>query len=136
LPGAGDSPIVGRGRAPPFVAEFANAGFLRPFDPADVPVLADGVLDAPLKTAYWKEHFVAAPFWANTELLWYRRSVAAAAGVDPSAPGFTWDKMIKAAERQHKVIGVQANRYEGYIVWINALVVSAGGQILGNVEAG
>src|SRR6185503_8326970 len=33
-------------------------------------------------------------------------------------------------------IGVQANRYEGYMVWINALVVSAGGRILGDVEAG
>src|SRR5262249_19271106 len=44
--------------------------------------------------------------------------------------------MIKAAESQRKVIGVQANRYEGYMVWINALVVSAGGQIITNVEAG
>ena len=44
--------------------------------------------------------------------------------------------MIKAAESQQKVIGVQANRYEGYMVWINALVVSAGGEIIGNVEAG
>ena len=44
--------------------------------------------------------------------------------------------MIKAAESQDKVIGVQANRYEGYMVWINALVVSAGGEIITNVEAG
>jgi multiple sugar transport system substrate-binding protein len=44
--------------------------------------------------------------------------------------------MIKVASDQHKVIGVQANRYEGYMVWINALVVSAGGQILSDVEAG
>jgi multiple sugar transport system substrate-binding protein len=94
------------------------------------------VLAAPLETASWKGQLVAAPFWANTQLLWYRKSVAQAAGVDPNSSDFTWNEMIKAADSQHKVIGVQANRYEGYMVWINALVVSGGGQILGDVEAG
>ncbi|WP_412737225.1 extracellular solute-binding protein [Krasilnikovia sp. MM14-A1259] len=133
---AQDSSIDLMSLDPPFVAEFANAGFLRPFDAADATAFTDGVLDGPRKTAYWKDRLVAAPFWANTQLLWFRKSVVQAAGVDPTAPGFTWDEMIKAAEGQHKVIGVQANRYEGYMVWINALVVSAGGQIIGNVEAG
>jgi multiple sugar transport system substrate-binding protein len=133
---AKDSSIDVMSLDPPFVAEFANAGFLRTFEAADVATFTDGVLDGPLKTAYWKERLVAAPFWANTQLLWFRKSVAQAAGVDPTAPGFTWDQMIKTAVGQHKVIGVQANRYEGYMVWINALVVSAGGQIIGNVEAG
>jgi multiple sugar transport system substrate-binding protein len=121
---------------PPFVAEFANAGFLRPFSKQDEPTFTNGVLKGPLETVYWNDQLVAAPFWANTQLLWFRKSAAKAAGVDPTAPDFTWDQMIKAAEGQHKVIGVQANRYEGYMVWINALVVSAGGQIIGNVEAG
>jgi multiple sugar transport system substrate-binding protein len=44
--------------------------------------------------------------------------------------------MIQAATQQNKVIGVQANRYEGYMVWINALVASAGGQIITNVQKG
>ena len=44
--------------------------------------------------------------------------------------------MIKAAVDEDKVIGVQANRYEGYMVWINALVASAGGEIITNVEEG
>lgn len=133
---AKDSSIDVMSLDPPFVAEFANAGFLRPFDAADEPALTDGVLKGPLTTAYWKDRLVAAPFWANTQLLWYRKSVASAAGVDPTSATFTWDDMIKAAEAQHKVIGVQANRYEGYMVWINALVVSAGGEIVTNVEAG
>ena len=38
--------------------------------------------------------------------------------------------MIEAAEAQDKRVGVQASRYEGYMVWINALVASAGGQII------
>jgi multiple sugar transport system substrate-binding protein len=121
---------------PPFVAEFANAGFLRPFSKEDEATFTDGVLKGPLETTYWNKQLVAAPFWANTQLLWYRKAAVKAAGVDPTAPDFTWDQMIKAAEAQRKVIGVQANRYEGYMVWINALVVSAGGEIVGNVEAG
>lgn len=133
---AKDSSIDVMSLDPPFVAEFANAGFLRPFSKQDEATFTDGVLKGPLETVYWNDQLVAAPFWANTQLLWFRKSAVKAAGVDPTAPGFTWDQMIKAAEGQHKVIGVQANRYEGYMVWINALVVSAGGQIIGNVEAG
>ena len=37
---------------------------------------------------------------------------------------------------QDKTVGVQANRYEGYMVWINALVASAGGEIITNAQAG
>jgi trehalose/maltose transport system substrate-binding protein len=133
---AKDSSIDVMSLDPPFVAEFANAGFLHTFADADKATFTDGVLQGPVKTAYWKDKLVAAPFWANTQLLWYRKSVAQAAGVDPTAPGFTWDQMIKAAESQKKVVAVQANRYEGYMVWINALVVSAGGEIITNAEAG
>jgi multiple sugar transport system substrate-binding protein len=122
---------------PPFVAEFANAGYLlRITDPDDVAEFTEGVLDAPLETAYWDDQLVAPPFWANTQLLWFRKSVAEAAGVDPTAPDFTWDQMIQAAEDQGKRIGVQGRRYEGYMVWINALVVSGGGQIIENVDQG
>src|SRR5262245_47979082 len=102
---AEDSSIDVMSLDPPFVAEFANAGFLRPFDQADVAALTNDVLQGPLKTASWKDQLVAAPFWGNTQLLWYRKSVARAAGVDPAAPGFTWDQMIKAAESQKKDIG-------------------------------
>ncbi len=122
---------------PPFVAEFANAGYLMPItDPEDVAALTDGTLDAPLETAYWADQLVAPPFWANTQLLWYRKSVADAAGVDPTAEDFTWADMIAAAEAQGKRIGVQARRYEGYMVWINALITSAGGQIIENADQG
>lgn len=122
---------------PPFVAEFANAGYLMPItDAADVEQLTADVLEGPMKTAYWKDQLVATPFWANTQLLWYRKSVAQAAGVDPASSDFTWDQMIDAAESQQKKIGVQARRYEGYMVWINALVSSGGGQIIENTELG
>ena len=133
---AQDSSIDLMSLDPPFVAEFANAGFLRVFDKADEAQLTEGVLDGPLETVYWDDKLVSAPFWANTQLLWFRKSAVQAAGVDPESPGFTWDEMIKAAVDEGKVIGVQANRYEGYMVWINALVASAGGEIITNVDEG
>jgi len=134
---AGDSSVDLVSLDPVFVAEFANAGYLLPItDAADVDELTEGVLEAPLETAYWDDELVATPFWANTQLLWYRKSVAAAAGVDPTAPDFTWDTMIDAAESQDKRIGLQGRRYEGYMVWINALVESGGGQIITDADKG
>ncbi|MDZ4236437.1 MAG: extracellular solute-binding protein, partial [Dietzia sp.] len=98
--------------------------------------LTAGMLPAPVETGMWDDQLYGAPYKSNTQLLWYRKSHAAAAGVDPTSPAFTWDEMLKAAVGQQKDVAVQAQRYEGYMVWINALVLSAGGEILQNVEAG
>src|SRR5690606_1209633 len=134
---ASDSSIDLMSLDPVFVAEFANAGYLMPVtDPADVEQVTADVLPAALETAYWDDQLVATPFWANTQLLWYRESVAQAAGIDPTSPDFTWDQMIDVAEAQGKTVAVQGNRYEGLMVWINALVESGGGQIIENAEAG
>lgn len=46
------------------------------------------------------------PFWANTQILWYRKSVAEAAGLDMTQP-VTWDQLIEAARSQDKYLGVQ-----------------------------
>jgi len=134
---AGDPSVDLMSLDPPFVAEFANAGYLKAItDPADVQALTTGVLAAPLETAKWKDQLVATPFWANTQLLWFRKAAVASVGVDPTAPDFTWTRMIDAAEKAGKRIGVQGRRYEGYMVWINALITSGGGQIIENAELG
>ncbi|MET0475425.1 MAG: extracellular solute-binding protein [Mycobacterium sp.] len=119
-----------------FTAEFANAGFLRPFTPEETSRLTAGMLPAPVETGMWDGTLYAAPFKSNAQLLWFRKSVAAAAGVDPTSENFTWDEMLKAAVSQDKTIGEQGARYEGYMVWINALVLSAGGEVIENAEAG
>ena len=119
-----------------YTAEFANAGFLRPFGADEKQKLTDGMLAAPVATGMWKDTLYAAPFKTNTQLLWYRKSLAAAAGVNPESPDFTWDEMIKAAVGQGKRVAVQGARYEGYMVWVNALVLGAGGHIITNPEAG
>ncbi|MBX7435334.1 extracellular solute-binding protein [Mycobacterium sp. Y57] len=119
-----------------FTAEFANAGFIRPFTADERQRLTAGMLPAPVETGMWQDTLYAAPFKSNAQLLWYRKSVAEAAGVDPTSPTFTWDEMLKAAVSQNKTVAEQGARYEGYMVWINALVLSGGGEILQNPEAG
>ena len=120
----------------PFVPEFAEAGFLRPFSAADARELTAGALRGPLESAIWQGSTVAVPFGANTQLLWYRKSVAAKAGLDPSRRPVTWGELIDAAARTGTTVQVQAKRYEGYMVLINALVASAGGAILLDPGAG
>ena len=123
---------------PVFVPEFANAKWLTPFegDLAD-QVLDDDVLKGAAETVQWDDKVVAAPQWANTQVLWYRRSLAESAGLDMTQP-VTWNQIIEAASQNDGSVGVQANKYEGYVVWLNALIQGAGGNILdpATVESG
>jgi multiple sugar transport system substrate-binding protein len=116
---------------PVFTAEFADAGFL-----ADLPQeLADGMLQGAVDGASWDGEMVVAPLWANTQILWYRKSMAEAAGLDMTQP-VTWDQIIDAASSEGGKVGVQANKYEGYVVWLNALLQGAGGAIMTDTDKG
>ncbi len=114
---------------PVFVAEFAEPGYLDPVPDDKQAALTQDAVAPIIESAKWKNKLVAAPMWANTQLLWYRKSVAKAAGLDMTKP-VTWDQLIEAAKSQQKVIGVQSRLYEGYMVWINALIEGAGGSII------
>jgi multiple sugar transport system substrate-binding protein len=119
---------------PVFVAEFAEAGFMADIPAADDAGFTDNIVGPAVQASTWKGNLVAAPFWANTQLLWYRKSIAQANGLDMSKP-VTWDQIIAAAHKAGKTVGVQADLYEGYTVWINALIAGAGGKILDNPGA-
>jgi trehalose/maltose transport system substrate-binding protein len=121
---------------PVFVPEFAEAGFLRPFTDDEVLTFTEDVLDGARTTATWDDELVAAPFWANTQLLWYRKSVVREAGLDPDTTPVTWDQIIDAALQTDTTVQVTGGRYEGYMVWINSLVASAGGAVITDTEAG
>jgi len=133
---AGDASIDLMSVDPPFLPELAEAGFLRPFTDAEVAPLAAGTFEAPLASARWRGRLFGAPFTANAQLLWYRRSVAERAGLDPARAPVTWEAIVSAAERTGTTVAVQGRRYEGYMVWLSALVASAGGAILEDPEAG
>ncbi len=115
---------------PVFVPEFANAKWLAPFEgDAGTTVLDDDVLEGAAQTVQWEDKVVAAPQWANTQVVWFRKSLAQKAGLDMTKP-VTWDQVIEAAADNDGTVGVQANKYEAYVVWINALIQGAGGNIL------
>ena len=87
------------------------------------------VFPSVLKTASYEGELYASPFNTNTQLLWYRKDLV------PKPPE-TWDEMIEMAEELPEAgqIQVQAERYEGYTVWVNALIESAGTSILKGPE--
>lgn len=119
--------------------EFAQAGWIIPFEGDDAAKASDGVLKGSLESATWKGKLYAAPWSSNSQLLWYRKSLAQQAGVDPTRPDFTWDDLIAASAKMpegSRFVEIQGNRYEGYMVWINGLISSAGGHILENADAG
>ncbi len=132
---AGDTGIDLMSLDPPFTAEFADAGYL-----ADIPddleqKLSEQAFESAVTAATWDDELVVAPFWSNTQVLWYRKSFVDQTDLDMSQP-VTWQQIIDAADANGGKIGVQANKYEGYSVWVNALVTGAGGQIAENTEEG
>lgn len=113
----------------PYTPEFAEAGYLADV-PDDVAAQAgSGVVAAALKSATWEGELVAIPFWANTQLLWYRESVVKDIGLDMSEP-VTWQQLIEVAKEHNLDLAVQGRRAESLTVWINALIEGAGGSII------
>lgn len=118
---------------PVFVPEFANAGWL--LELAEDTV-TDDTLEGIAETVRWDDAIYAAPLWANTQVLWFRKSLAEQAGLDMSQP-VTWDQVIEAADSvEGATVGVQANKYEAYVVWINAMIQGAGGEVIENPQEG
>ena len=81
---------------PVFVPEFANAGWLLEL-PQDT--VTDDTLEGIAETVRWDDGIYAAPLWANTQVLWYRTSLAEEAGLDMSRP-VTWEQVIDAAGKR------------------------------------
>jgi len=132
---AKDSSIDLMSLDPPFIPELSEPGFLAPIPDDLAKRVTTDVVQGAIDGATWKDRLVAIPFWANTQLLWYRKSVAQAAGLDPSSTPVTWQQVMDAAADQDKFLGVQGAKAESLTVWINALVESAGGHVLENPEA-
>jgi multiple sugar transport system substrate-binding protein len=115
-----------------WTAEFAEAGWILPWEGERRRVASEGKLEGPLETVDYQGKVWAIPHTSNTQLLWYRKD-----RVDAPPEDFTWDEMIDQAVENGTVVEVQARQYEGLVVWINALIAGAGGQIVneqGDVE--
>lgn len=111
-----------------WTAELAEAGWIREWTGEDRRQASEGTLDVPLETAMWKDKLYAAPRHAQTQLLWYRSDLV------PEPPK-TWDEMIRMSEElaeqgKPHYAEIQGAQYEGFTVWFNTLLASAGGSVL------
>jgi multiple sugar transport system substrate-binding protein len=109
-----------------WTGEFANAGWIEPVPAAIRPAVTKDVFKSVLNTASFENRLYAVPIWSNTQLLWYRKDRV------KQAPT-TWSQMVKEAEQIGPAKGqiqVEANKYEGLVVWANAMIESAGTSIL------
>jgi trehalose/maltose transport system substrate-binding protein len=109
--------------------EFANAGWIEPWKGKLKQEATEEVFPSVIETATFDHQLYAAPFNTNTQVLWYRKDLV-------QKPPATWDEMIEQAEglKEAGQIQVQAERYEGFMVWANALIDSAGTEILSGPE--
>ena len=128
--GAEDSSIDIVGMDVIWTGEFANAGWVEEWTGPEKAQATENVFKNVIETASFEGKLYAAPFNTNTQLLWYRKDLV-------KQPPKTWDEMIEQAEglAEAGTIQVQANRYEGFMVWANALIESAGTEILSGPEA-
>ncbi|MFB9907362.1 ABC transporter substrate-binding protein [Allokutzneria oryzae] len=112
----------------PWLAEFAEAGWIREWTGTYKEEAERGVLAGPLASTRYKDRTYAATKNTNVQLLWYRDDVVT------KAPE-TWAEMIaqakelKAAGKPHTAVMTGA-QYEGLVVQYNTMVASAGGKIL------
>ena len=108
--------------------EFAEAQWIEPWPAAEASKVRNGTLSAMVTTATWNDKLYSAPYNTNTQLLWYRKDLV------PNPPK-TWDEMISMSQKlaqqgKPHFIEIQGAQYEGYVVWFNSMVESAGGSIL------
>jgi multiple sugar transport system substrate-binding protein len=109
-----------------WTAEFAEAGWILPWEGAVAGRATEGRIPATVESATYKERLWAAPFTTNTQLLWYRTDRV-------KTPPKTWTEMINMAEAlgERGMIQAQGERYEGLTVFFTSLLASAGGAVLG-----
>jgi multiple sugar transport system substrate-binding protein len=108
-----------------WTAEFAQAEWILPWEGERRSAAEEGKLEGPLRTVEYQGKVWAIPHTSNTQLLWYRKD-----RVDAPPDDFTWDEMIDDAVDKGTAVEVQSAQYEGLVVWINALIAGAGGQIV------
>ena len=108
-----------------WTGEFAEAGWLLPWEGEAAATVTDGVPGPIVASATYEDQLWVAPYTTNTQLLWYRTDRV------PEPPE-TWEEMVGMAEEigPGGTILVQGARYEGLTVWFNSLLASAGGSVV------
>ncbi len=122
---AGDADVDIIGMDVIWTAEFAQAGWILPWNQAAARRIRAVRLRSAIDSATWEHRLWAAPFTTNAQLLWYRTDRVA-------TPPANWNDLISAAERlgENGLIEAQGARFEGLTVFFVSLLASAGGSVL------
>jgi multiple sugar transport system substrate-binding protein len=122
---AGDKDIDIIGMDVIWTAEFAEAGWILPWQGAAASAAREGRFASVINSASYRQQLWAVPYTTNAQLLWYRTDRVA-------SPPRTWDEMIAMAEDlgDSGTIEAQGERYEGLTVFFVSLLASAGGAVL------
>lgn len=116
-----------------WTAEFANAGWVRSWPSQLAKQVTADVFPSVIETASFEGKLYGSPFNTNTQLLWYRKDLV-------PKPPTTWSQMIDEGEKlisEGKPGTIQvagANKYEGFTVWVNSMIESAGTQLLSSPD--
>jgi multiple sugar transport system substrate-binding protein len=113
-----------------WTAEFAAAGWLKPITGAARVEALRGVIPIAAQSAEYKGTLYAVPLNTNAQLLWYRKDLLAQ--IHQPAPT-TWAQVIADARMlpaSDGLIEEQGQQYEGYTVWFNSVLASAGGEVV------
>ena len=113
-----------------FTAEFAEAQFLAPIPEDLVTAYSQDTVPTALDAATYEGALVAAPWWFDPQLLWFRGNVAERAGLDVTK-AVSFDDLIAGAQRLGLTIQIDDPDGSGLAEWVNALVTGSGGELLG-----
>ncbi|HEX9993388.1 MAG TPA: ABC transporter substrate-binding protein [Acidimicrobiales bacterium] len=111
-----------------WTAEFAEAGWILPWEGDAAERATEGRLEPAVESATYQDRLWAAPFTSNTQLLWYRKDLV-------DEPPATWGQLLDQAQQladegEPHLVQVQGERYEGLVVWFTSLLESAGTSVL------
>lgn len=113
-----------------WTSEFAAAGWLKELTGANRQEALSGVLPIAAQSAEYQGKLYAVPLNTNAQLLWYRKDLLAQIHQPPPT---TWAQIIADAKMlpaSEGLIEEQAAQYEGYTVWFNSVLASAGGEVV------
>ncbi len=114
-----------------WTAEFAEAGYLTPLDPAEFGV--DRLLPRPVANATVNGTLYAIPARTDAGLLYYRKDLLDSAGFGPPQ---SWQRLVDIAREVGRANGIdgyvgQLDRYEGLTVNAMEAIWAMGGDVVG-----
>lgn len=112
-----------------FTAEFAADQLLAPIPDDLAPIYSQNVFPKVLAAATYNGSLVAAPWWMDPQVLWYRGTVAERAGLDVTKP-VAWDKLLEGAARLGVSVEIDNQNGRGIADLVAGLVADAGGKVV------